>query len=422
MTTTTQEKRIECSECKQILLFDVAIFHAEQYYCPDCYERDFFECENCGSVFDIADKKETPGDGESYCQDCIDDNYSACYHCEDLTHNDNMIAVGDKEICQDCLDNKYFYCENCNEYCHNDEHHIGSDSCSYCSDCFLELFTYCEGCNDVISIENAYSHDDCYYCEDCLPSEREDGLFDYSYTPEYRFYGENKNNLFFGIELEIENKQDGDYLSGINDVELSNLYAKYDGSLDNGLEVVSHPFTFEYFNLTFKKVWEPILRCKEYGYRSYNTNTCGIHIHISKKAFSTLHLYKFMKFFYKNNEFIEFISQRRKEKLQEWANNSNTGDNMVKKAKNKEGNGARYSAINLQPYNTVEIRIFRGTLDVQSFRKNLEFLHALYGFTKKHGMSEMTKIKFMNYVHKSKKQYKNLCTFLDGKKVNTDNS
>jgi formylmethanofuran dehydrogenase subunit E len=422
MTTAIQNEQIECSVCKRALLFDIAILQDEQYYCPDCYKQSFFECECCGGVFEIADRKETPDNGEPFCQDCIDELYFTCNQCNELTHGDSTATVNGDIVCQACLDADCFCCENCNDYFYNAERNAGSDDYYYCDECFSDLFTNCNGCGETILIEYAYFHDDYYYCEACLPSEREDGLYNYSYTPDYHFYGDSKDDLYFGIELEIENEQTDDYLSDINDTGHSSLYAKHDGSLDQGLEVVSHPFTFEYFNNAFDKVWKPILDCKEHGYRSYNTNTCGIHIHISKKAFSTLHLYKFMKFFYKNNDFIEFISQRRKEKLEEWADNSKTGSNMVKKAKHKTGNNARYSAINLQPYATVEIRIFRGTLDVQSFRKNLEFLHALYGFTKKYGISGMIKTKFIEYVHKNKKQYKNLQAFLDGKKVDISNS
>ena len=40
---------------------------------------------------------------------------------------------------------------------------------------------------------------------------------------------------------------------------------------------------------------------------------------MSKGAFDTFHLYKFMSMFYNNADFMKIISQRKNGELQEWA-------------------------------------------------------------------------------------------------------
>jgi hypothetical protein len=117
-----------------------------------------------------------------------------------------------------------------------------------------------------------------------------------------------------------------------------------------------------------------------------------------------------MKFFVENKEFIIGISQRKFDKLQKWANiEDNTNSELIYKAKKKEGNSARYVAINLQNYATIEIRIFRGTLNGQSFYKNIEFVYSLFMYTKEH--NEISLQGYKDYIENSC-DYSNLKKFI----------
>ena len=146
------------------------------------------------------------------------------------------------------------------------------------------------------------------------------------------------------------------------------------------------------------------------GYNSYNANTCGRHIHISKKAFTTWQLYRFLKFFVENKEFIIGISQRKLDKLQKWANiEDDNNSELIYKAKKKDGNSARYVAVNLQNNATIEIRIFRGTLNGQSFYKNIEFVYSLFMYTKEN--NEISLQGYKDYISNSC-DYSNLKKFI----------
>jgi hypothetical protein len=228
--------------------------------------------------------------------------------------------------------------------------------------------------------EEDEDEDDCDMDAACINS--------YSYRPSMNFYklsNENENAPFFGIELEVERKNNNGlkhkYMAGL--IRHDHWYFKTDGSLTDGFEIVTHPMTFNYIKQSEKTFTDSMRLLVENGYNSYDANTCGMHIHISKANFTTWHLYRFLKFFVENKEFIVSISQRKMEKLKKWANIEDDNDtSLIYKAKKKDGNSERYVAINLQNKATIEIRIFRGTLNINSFMKNIEFADALFMYTK----------------------------------------
>src|SRR5690606_8719763 len=91
---------------------------------------------------------------------------------------------------------------------------------------------------------------------------------------------------------------------------------KEDGSLDHGFEIVTAPCD----PAVHRERWAPFL--KEYpkrrDLRSWNTHTCGVHIHVTRDALSALQLGKMLVFVNdpKHKLFIEFIASRDTE---EWA-------------------------------------------------------------------------------------------------------
>ncbi|KKK69888.1 hypothetical protein LCGC14_2929540, partial [marine sediment metagenome] len=243
------------------------------------------------------------------------------------------------------------------------------------------------------------------YCVECHEVNPNIHVFDYQ--PNYKFRG--KGPLYFGIELEIEfNGQRPDTLIAAADNPY--FFLKHDGSIHDGAEVVSHPASFKWINDNFSDTWRNVLKVRDSGMRSFKTETCGIHIHMSKKAFSKFHLYKFLRFFRENIALVTKISQRNPENLDQWST-LNSDESILFQA--KRGNTSeRYVAVNLGPPETVEIRIFRGNLLEAAFRKNLEFCKALFDFTAMSSSSSLTAIHFHKFVGKNKKQFPNLLAFL----------
>jgi hypothetical protein len=352
--------------------------------------------------------------------------------------------------------------EDADDYIYDeiDEHYIFSDNASYVEtgrDGFYTHDDNCSGCNGIYRynsmwINDAYMErydlvhdcdgdirniDDVYYWEsDCeWHDEPEEGseeeedddddmdsatINSYSYRPSMKFCSlsnENSNAPFFGIELEVERKNSKGlkhkYMAGM--IQHEHWYFKTDGSLTDGFEIVTHPMTFNYIQQSTKEFTNSLKLLVENGYNSYDANTCGMHIHISKNNFTTWHLYRFLKFFVENKEFIVSISQRKMEKLKKWANIEDDNDtSLIYKAKKKDGNSERYVAINLKNSQTIEIRIFRGTLNINSFMKNIEFAHALFMYTKEN--KDVSLDGFKLYIESSC-DYSNLKKFINLKNL-----
>lgn len=66
--------------------------------------------------------------------------------------------------------------------------------------------------------------------------------------PDLVFHG--KGLRHFGVALEIDNggadRYNAEKLLNIANADAENLYIKTDGSLDDGLELVTHPMTLTY--------------------------------------------------------------------------------------------------------------------------------------------------------------------------------
>ena len=138
------------------------------------------------------------------------------------------------------------------------------------------------------------------------------------------------------------------------------------------MELVSHPASLEYHK-NFQ--WEEIMKkAISLGYRSHQTSTCGLHIHINRDCFGENHeeqeiiighILLFVELHW--NELLKF-SRRSEYAMNRWAARYGyvkTGREILDKA--KKGNLGRYAAVNLMNYMTIEFRLFRGTLKYNTF-------------------------------------------------------
>lgn len=337
------------------------------YVCYECHNRLSRECSN----------------GEIYSHNCPE--------CGHLCNIVDFRDYGDNSfICVSCYREIYWYCRRCDqEFTHTDVRPV------LAIDDYNRELTLCMPCAEAFNNENI--------------------IHQYDYVPKPIFYKEENeymNLLYIGIELELE-------CCGNNKYELAKalpdfVYAKNDGSLDSGFEIVSHPTTYRWL-MNHKTEWNTMLDIRKMGWRSFNTKTCGMHIHLSKIAFGNHHLYKFMKLFYSNPTFILKISQRdSKTNLKQWSSIELTERRIRSRAKEKQtfDHEDRYTAVNLNTPDTVEVRIFRGTLLAESFWKNIEFVKACYEFSYKYNSNYMTEIAFRKYLRVNRKEFKNLYSFL----------
>lgn len=307
----------------------------------------------------------------------------------------------------------------------------------YCYDCLTSLSSMCERCGNTITILSSTSNGICETCNNlsfcscgntkhvdsvkCEPCEIE-VIKHYRYKKTPIFYG--KDSMYMGIELETENVNlPHDVVvkvaSQIERKILPNMVVmKRDGSIgdvgNNAFEIVFEPMTFTYLKKEIKPQLEDMFKyLNSKGFVSFNTLSCGMHIHVNRTYFTDISLYKLSQFFLNNSKFITFVSQRNTENLNRWSKVSNIVNlerGLIKTIKER-ATPSRYSALNLTT-NTVEFRIFRGCNTIQQFYKNIEFIHALCTFITNENFETCTVDNFKEFVKKNNR-YKNLNNFFE---------
>ena len=298
-----------------------------------------------------------------------------CANCESEHPLDEMFRVGSEWLCESCADELTVVCDACGERIYSEDA-VEDSNYTLCESCFDEDYVRCADCDRILRRDRVYWDDDDAYCS---------VIHEYSYTPDLVFHG--KGLRHFGVELEIDDggtvNSNAQKLLDIANKDAENLYIKTDGSLDEGLELVTHPMTLEY--QLNEMPWAEVLRkAQSMGYLSHAAGTCGLHVHISRLAFGCTYeqqeaaiarlLYFVEKFW---AELLRF-SRRTQSQMNRWAARYGirlTPSEQMSHAKNSCA--GRYTAVNLTNSDTVEIRMFRGTLKLNTLKATLQMVNHL---------------------------------------------
>ena len=331
-----------------------------------------------------------------------------CTHCGELIDTDDYRVIEGEPICEECVENFTTVCDCCGDLIWDDDSY-GDDYTILCRYCYEQHYTRCYRCNCLIHIDDSCCLDDEDYCRDCYEEElgKRRYIHDYSYKPEPKFYG--KYDRYFGVELEIDgagkDDDNAEEILNIANSDEEHIYIKTDGSLDDGMEIVSHPMSLDYHK---EFCWEEIMRkAIHLGYRSHNTSTCGLHVHVNRNCMGETKddqedvISRILFFVEKNwNELLKF-SRRTEYSMNRWSARygyEKTGREILDKAK-KGGNG-RYSAVNLMNYHTIEFRLFRGTLKYNTFIATLELVNLIVETAIYSSEDELYRLSWSEFVSK----------------------
>lgn len=306
-------------------------------------------CSICHCELDDSDDYEV--EGQQLCESCFDEHTTTCDHCGDVIWANDSISDEHSTLCSCCFDDHYRRCEGCGRIIHDDD-------VLWCHD-----LPYCANCYDRLDTE----------------------IEEYGYKPDPIFYG--KGSRFFGVELEVDyggkDEENAHRIKAEANPRCENIYIKSDGSLDDGFEIVTHPMTLDYH--LHDMYWEDVLHeAVRLGYKSHMTSTCGLHIHVNRDALGEdreeqENVIAKILFFVEThwNEMFTF-SRRSAYSMNRWAARygmEKTGKEILDKA--KKGNTGRYAAVNLCPYMTIEFRLFRGTLKLNTLYATLQFVNRI---------------------------------------------
>lgn len=222
-------------------------------------------------------------------------------------------------------------------------------------------------------------------CWECEQQSQDDRLHNYSYTPTLKFRGDKAP--WFGMEIEVT----ADNVSRVIDVVVSHaptlIYCKEDGSVQ-GAELVTHPMSYPWAMDNFP--WEMLAELRTEAGASVIADDNGIHIHASRDGFdNSAHMYRWMKFWYRNPRDIQRIARRRASYWGRFNPDHRTAHkDHVKYGKpsyspyNDATLNERYAAINTTNRETLEVRVFASTLRPQRARAALQLVAGSLEYTR----------------------------------------
>lgn len=332
-------------------------------------------CFECGRVIDTS-----TGEGQEWyytfhdspravcrsCRESLSYVYRLCGECNRVVrrihhvYDDRGLDTG-MQMCDNCLaDNELEVCEECG--CAYPEHQMED--------------TMCPTCHESLRLQDAIHG---YHC---APKTN-------------AWWGGGRGEAgkrFHGFELEVEWNHPGYDSDKLRELaaEFKSMwpegyvYIEHDGSLNNGFEIITAPQTLAHFRKEANRWAEALHWLKDHDFISHSTSSCGLHVHMGREHFGNLESVRNLnitKLLYIYEVFwtdILRLSRRSASSAREWADRYFTTDlKDLDGIVNRKGDCARYRAINLDPDNTVEFRIFRGTLIPETLIGTIEFVHAM---------------------------------------------
>ena len=315
-----------------------------------------------------------------------------CEDCNSWEYGDETLTTyHEGRVCRVCINHHYDWSSYYDQYVcsdssrealdrHGREVTIDEDDDNFSWDDDLDTYVHCEY-NPRPDVFGGY-HD----------SKRHQ-------HPISNTWSSQNNNIYFGIELEVEYR--GETYRKVEDLHHVlnagqdvgyKCFFESDGSLNNGFEIITQPMGMD----DHRTFWQWLnSRDNISGLKSHNTSTCGLHIHISRGPLVELQINKMITFVNHpdNSQLILAIARRY--------------DTGYARIKNKsvdtaQHNADRYEAINIctSGNKTLEFRLFKGTLKYESVLASLQFVNALAKFCNSESFDLTTPL-FLEFIQKT---------------------
>lgn len=362
---------------------------------PNDDEVELVECVSCAFEGNHDDMIVT-NNSEYVCNDCV----QSCQRCDWVgTSDDSWYTVDDDSWCEGCWSDHSWHCQRC-DYTYDGDR-ISSSTVygqswreDWCEHCVSDNAHYCDNCDEYTTDD----HDGCVRC-----GENEDSagvIHNYSHKPNPVFHGGNDNNLYMGFELEMELNNTTRFreaVSLVTELESNDVcYLKHDGSISGqGFELVTHPHTLYAYEQA-NDLWNYIERLRtEFNARSWDTDSCGLHVHVSRSAFkSGAHTHRWLSLIYRNPREMMKLAGRKNSRFakfddvykpDEWGIPRFDLRDKIHNTYRTE----RYAAVNTGNDYTLELRFFRGNMKREGVMTALELCHASAEYTRDLSVSDV---------------------------------
>lgn len=373
--------------------------------------------------------------------------FKKCAVCDEYHETSECIKLevmtdsGIKEawVCNDCLETEgHFYCcADCGRWFDYRATPSMSTARGLVCDVCAEEYVECPECHEYVLPDDLIlvPQRERPVCAKCRIRLRRENIKNYSYKPRPKFkvgsshdqFDTDKDikELLFGVELEVDKGNDDLECAGEIIQACEDVYCKHDGSLSCGIEIVSHPATLEYH--LNELGWDRIAEiCRKFKFTSHEAKTCGLHVHIGRRQLGANDAErentagKMVLCMVRHWENMVKFSRRLSSQLN-WAEcnkpdltYASNEDELIGAALETEEDG-RYQAVNLCNEATVEIRLFRGTLEVNTIKATLEMVSNFTLYCKEHTALEVMNSQWADIAYY--KNYPELYDYLQERKI-----
>ncbi len=300
---------------------------------------------------------------------------------------------------------------------HKSFHLCSIDGKYFCSDCYAERFVRCSHCGGNSKKEEAEEcRDGNWLCPSCkkrlfvIPYHR--------YYPKVKFYGKNEDNgaPFMGFELEVDeggesSKNVASLMPKLNKENDMFAYCSHDSSLNDGFEIITQPATIEYHN-SLKSVYANAFQfLKSEQYSSHDTTSCGFHVHFNRSYFGEKEEVCISKLLYLSEKFwdeLVVFARRPERRMARYAKKIAPMEisEYIREANKSGEHDFHYYAVNLANRDTIEFRMFRGTLNVNTVLATLQLVNNMVVASKEKTIEELKDMRFEELLTtKSQKAY-----------------
>ena len=225
--------------------------------------------------------------------------------------------------------------------------------------------------------------------------------------------GENESKtLTFGTEVEMEAKSYAaaaipfrEMAQKFYDIAPDKVHCKEDGSLSRGVELITEPCSLQYhmYDMPHKHLFKTAVKN---GYVSNDSSHSGMHVHVGRAqlgetdADRNIVIRKCIVIVYKYWAKIKKFTRRLDAELYwckkpalTWYRVGMTGDEVRLNARSIStyisNHQARYTAVNVTNTNTIEFRIFKGTLDREIYIANIQLVSNIVRYAQTHTWDEI---------------------------------
>lgn len=368
-------------------------------------EYNFVKCEHCGKYVSLAWSCTIKvGRSHYYCSsDCASHHAKRCACCGNWYAKNSSFVQ--EEIDGYSNGNALSMCNKCLNKL------INRGRIARCADC---------GCLTYEPRRARADGEYRYYCRSCIQEHETPrvirGYHDQHNEGWEKQYASNelkdKHTFMCGVELEcetqVENPNDIAYeIHKIVNANKKLFEFEHDGSLNNGYETISQPCSINWWYENAGLIKQMLEKMQELQCKSHNTSTCGLHVHIGRNFFKDYEYEtRFVSIFYRLKEDLIKFSRRNRNNMYYCSFSSSFDKSQVFLCKKRmEGHT---TALNLANEHTMEVRIFKGTLDFLSYMSCIELCYNLAYYVREHEditQEELDRLTFKDIVDCQPTQY-----------------